>query len=180
MEHIVFEKKNLGLIALFLVLIAAVVLLTTEEEHEEEMPLPDVKLTEIMPHSTQPNADGKALGFITLTNQTDETVDLSGWGLADRAYKVKYVFEIGTTLAGGENLTVYLAGKHAQAARSGMLPLGFLLITRNTCICTRRMDARATRLSCQRWGRTAHIGVWMEHGSSMRRRMRKRRKRNKN
>ena len=34
MEHIVFEKKNLGLIALFLVLIAAVVLLTTEEEHE--------------------------------------------------------------------------------------------------------------------------------------------------
>ena len=39
MEHIVFEKKNLGLIALFLVLIAAVVLLTTEEEHEEEMPL---------------------------------------------------------------------------------------------------------------------------------------------
>ena len=32
MEHIVFEKKNLGLIALFLVLIAAVVLLTTEEE----------------------------------------------------------------------------------------------------------------------------------------------------
>ena len=100
MEHIVFEKKNLGLIALFLVLIAAVVLLTTEEEHEEEMPLPDVKLTEIMPHSTQPNADGKALGFITLTNQTEETVDLSGWGLADRAYKVKYVFEIGTTLAG--------------------------------------------------------------------------------
>ena len=94
MEHIVFEKKNLGLIALFLVLIAAVVLLTTEEEHEEEMPLPDVKLTEIMPHSTQPNADGKALGFITLTNQTEETVDLSGWGLADRAYKVKYVFEI--------------------------------------------------------------------------------------
>ena len=57
MEHIVFEKKNLGLIALFLVLIAAVVLLTTEEEHEKEMPLPDVKLTEIMPHSTQPNAD---------------------------------------------------------------------------------------------------------------------------
>ena len=43
MEHIVFEKKNLGLIALFLVLIAAVVLLTTEEEHEEGMPLPDVK-----------------------------------------------------------------------------------------------------------------------------------------
>ena len=115
MEHIVFEKKNLGLIALFLVLIAAVVLLTTEEEHEEEMPLPDVKLTEIMPHSTQPNADGKALGFITLTNQTDETVDLSGWGLADRAYKVKYVFETGTTLAGGENLTVYLAGKHGAS-----------------------------------------------------------------
>lgn len=62
MEHIVFEKKNLGLIALFLVLIAAVVLLTTEEEHEEEMPLPDVKLTEIMPHSTQLNADGKSAG----------------------------------------------------------------------------------------------------------------------
>ena len=115
MEHIVFEKKKLGLIALFLVLIAAVVLLTAEEEHEEEMPLPDVKLTEIMPHSTQPNADGKALGFITLTNQTDETVDLSGWGLADRAYKVKYVFETGTTLAGGENLTVYLAGKHGAS-----------------------------------------------------------------
>lgn len=115
MEHIVFEKKNLGLIALFLVLIAAVVLLTTEKKHEEEMPLPDVKLTEIMPHSTQPNADGKALGFITLTNQTEETVDLSGWGLADRAYKVKYVFEIGTTLAGGENLTVYLAGKHGAS-----------------------------------------------------------------
>lgn len=57
-------------------------LLTTEEEHEEEMPLPDVKLTEIMPHSTQPNADGKALGFITLTNQTEETVDLRAWGLA--------------------------------------------------------------------------------------------------
>ena len=179
MEHIVFEKKNLGLIALFLVLIAAVVLLTTEEEHEEEMPLPDVKLTEIMPHSTQPNADGKALGFITLTNQTEETVDLSGWGLADRAYKVKYVFEIGTTLADGENLTVYLAGKHG-ASGAQRYALGFLLITRNTCICTRRMDARATRLSCPRWGRTAHIGVWMEHGSSMRRRMRKRRKQNKN
>ena len=103
------------MIALFLVLIAAVVLLTTEEEHEKEMPLPDVKLTEIMPHSTQPNADGKALGFITLTNQTEETVDLSGWGLADRAYKVKYVFETGTTLAGGENLTVYLAGKHGAS-----------------------------------------------------------------
>ena len=29
--------------------------------------------------------------------------------------KVKYVFEIGTTLAGGENLTVYLAGKHGAS-----------------------------------------------------------------
>lgn len=80
MEHIVFEKKNLGLIALFLVLIAAVVLLTTEEEHEEEMPLPDVKLTEIMPHSTQLNADGKALGFITLTNQTEGNGGFIGLG----------------------------------------------------------------------------------------------------
>ncbi len=115
MSNIVLEKKNLGLIALFCVLIAAVVLLTAGEEHEEETPLPRVKLTEIMPHSTQTNADGNALGFITLTNETDEAVDLSGWGLADRAYKVKYVFETGTTLAGGESLTVYLAGKHGAS-----------------------------------------------------------------
>ena len=121
MEHIVFEKKNLGLIALFLVLIAAVVLLTTEEEHEEEMPLPDVKLTEIMPHSTQPNADGKALGFITLTNQTEETVDLSGWGLADRAYKVKYVFEIGTTLAGAGEYDVLFLGDSIM--NTGVFPM---------------------------------------------------------
>lgn len=137
MEHIVFEKKNLGLIALFLVLIAAVVLATTEEEHEEEMPLPDVKLTEIMPHSTQLNADGKALGFITLTNQTDETVDLSGWGLADRAYKVKYVFEIGTTLAGGENLTVYLAGKHGRKRHAAVCFLWAFCSSRGTRVSVR-------------------------------------------
>ena len=85
MKNIVLEKKNLGLIALFCVLIVSVVLLTAGEEREEEAPLPHVKLTEIMPHCTQPNPDGKALGFVTLTNQTDEPVDLTGWGLADRA-----------------------------------------------------------------------------------------------
>ena len=115
MKNIVLEKKNLGLIALFCVLIVSVVLLTAGEEREEEAPLPHVKLTEIMPHCTQPNPDGKALGFVTLTNQTDEPVDLTGWGLADRAYKVKYVFETGTTLAGGESMTVYLAGRHGAS-----------------------------------------------------------------
>lgn len=106
------NRKNLGLIGLFILLIAAVVLLTANETHEENAPLPDIRLTEIVPHSTQINADGYAMGWITLTSFADETADLEGWGLADRAYKVKYVFERGTTLAPGESLTVYLAGKH--------------------------------------------------------------------
>lgn len=106
------NKKNLGLIGLFALLIAAVVLLTAGEERETETPLPDVRLTEIVPHSTQINADGYAMGHITLTNFDERDVDLEGWGLADRAYKVKYVFTHGTTLAPGESLTVYLAGKH--------------------------------------------------------------------
>ena len=106
------NKKNLGLIALFILLIAAVVLLTAGETHEEDAPLPDIRLTEIVPHSTQINADGYAMGFITLTSFADAPADLAGWGLADRVYKVKYVFERGTTLAPGESLTVYLAGKH--------------------------------------------------------------------
>ena len=106
------NKKNLGLIALFILLIAAVVLLTAGETREEDAPLPDIRLTEIVPHSTQINADGYAMGFITLTSFADAPADLAGWGLADRVYKVKYVFERGTTLAPGESLTVYLAGKH--------------------------------------------------------------------
>ena len=52
------NKKNLGLIALFILLIAAVVLLTAGETREEDAPLPDIRLTEIVPHSTQINADG--------------------------------------------------------------------------------------------------------------------------
>lgn len=106
------NKKNLGLIALFILLIAAVVLLTAGETREEDAPLPDIRLTEIVPHSTQINADGYAMGSITLTSFADAPTDLTGWGLADRVYKVKYVFERGTTLAPGESLTVYLAGKH--------------------------------------------------------------------
>ena len=106
------NKKNLGLIALFILLIAAVVLLTAGETREEDAPLPDIRLTEIVPHSTQINADGYAMGSITLTSFADAPADLAGWGLADRVYKVKYVFERGTTLAPGESLTVYLAGKH--------------------------------------------------------------------
>ena len=105
------NKKNLGLIALFILLIAAVVLLTAGETREEDAPLPDIRLTEIVPHSTQINADGYAMGSITLTSFADAPADLAGWGLADRVYKVKYVFERGTTLAPGESLTVYLAGK---------------------------------------------------------------------
>lgn len=106
------NKKNLGLIALFILLIAAVVLLTAGETREEDAPLPDIRLTEIVPHSTQINADGYAMGSITLTSFADAPADLTGWGLADRVYKVKYVFERGTTLGPGESLTVYLAGKH--------------------------------------------------------------------
>lgn len=106
------NKKNLGLIGLFILLIAAVVLLTANEAHEEAAPLPDIRLTEIVPHSTSINADGYAMGYITLTSFADAPADLTGWGLADRAYKVKYVFEHGTTLEPGESLTVYLAGKH--------------------------------------------------------------------
>lgn len=106
------NKKNLGLIALFILLIAAVVLLTAGETREEDAPLPDIRLTEIVPHSTQINADGYAMGYVTLTSFADAPTDLAGWGLADRVYKVKYVFERGTTLAPGESLTVYLAGKH--------------------------------------------------------------------
>ena len=45
------NKKNLGLIALFILLIAAVVLLTAGETREEDAPLPDIRLTEIMPIS---------------------------------------------------------------------------------------------------------------------------------
>ena len=55
------NKKNLGLIALFILLIAAVVLLTAGETREEDAPLPDIRLTEIVPHSTQINADGYAM-----------------------------------------------------------------------------------------------------------------------
>ena len=55
------NKKNLGLIALFILLIAAVVLLTAGETREEDAPLPDIRLTEIVPHSTQINADGLSL-----------------------------------------------------------------------------------------------------------------------
>ena len=90
----------------------AVVLRVAGETHEEDAPLPDIRLTEIVPHSTQINADGYAMGSITLTSFADAPADLTGWGLADRVYKVKYVFERGTTLAPGESLTVYLAGKH--------------------------------------------------------------------
>ncbi|MFR2150198.1 MAG: hypothetical protein ACLS7Z_06540 [Christensenellales bacterium] len=50
-----------------------------------------------MPHSTQINADGYAMGSITLTSFADAPADLTGWGLADRVW-VKYVFERGTTL----------------------------------------------------------------------------------
>ena len=82
------NKKNLGLIALFILLIAAVVLLTAGETREEDAPLPDIRLTEIVPHSTQINADGYAMGSITLTSFADAPADLAGWGLADRVYKV--------------------------------------------------------------------------------------------
>lgn len=115
MKNIIFEKKNIGLIALFAALIAAVLLLTAGDKPEEEAPLPDVRLTEIRPHTTQTNADGRAMGFITLTNFGDDDADLSGWGLADRVYKVKYVFESGTVLHSGESLSVYLAGKHGAS-----------------------------------------------------------------
>lgn len=115
MKNIIFEKKNLGLIALFAALIAAVLLLTAGDKPEEEAPLPDVRLTEIRPHAAETNADGQAMGFITLTNFGEDDADISGWGLADRAYKVKYVFESGTVLHGGESLTVYLAGKHGAS-----------------------------------------------------------------
>ena len=144
------NKKNLGLIALFILLIAAVVLMTAGETREEDAPLPDIRLTEIVPHSTQINADGYAMGYITLTSFADVPADLAGWGLADRVYKVKYVFERGTTLAPGESLTVYLAGKHGakgtlryvREARGARLSL-----------CRRRKDERRNRAARARHGR---------------------------
>ena len=81
------NKKNLGLIALFILLIAAVVLLTAGETREEDAPLPDIRLTEIVPHSTQINADGYAMGYVTLTSFADAPADLAGWGLADRPHR---------------------------------------------------------------------------------------------
>ena len=141
------NKKNLGLIALFILLIAAVVLLTAGETREEDAPLPDIRLTEIVPHSTQINADGYAMGSITLTSFADAPADLAGWGLADRVYKVKYVFERGTTLAPG-----------GQARGEGHAALCFLRAVREArgarlSLCRRRKDERRNRAARARHGR---------------------------
>ena len=109
-------KKNIGLIALFILLIIAVMIFSAFwEPAQEEAELPDIRLTEILPanHGASVNKDGQSMGYITLTNLENHAVDLTGWGLAERAYKVKYVFEKGTTLTSGESMTIWLAGKHA-------------------------------------------------------------------
>ena len=155
------NKKNLGLIALFILLIAAVVLLTAGETREEDAPLPDIRLTEIVPHSTQINADGYAMGSITLTSFADAPADLTGWGLADRVYKVKYVFERGTTLAPGESLTVYLAGKHGA---KGTLRYASFGLSASTSISMPQTEGRATKSSCPRSARTARIAAWTGSG----------------
>ncbi len=111
-------KKNIGLIALFILLIIAVMIFSAFwEPAQEEAALPDIRLTEILPtnHGASVNEDGRTMGYVTLTNFEDHAVALTGWGLAERAYKVKYVFEKGTTLAPGESLTVWLAGKHGAS-----------------------------------------------------------------
>ena len=111
-------KKNIGLIIAFVLLIAAVLAFSAfEGAPQEDAPLPDLRLTEILPtnHGASVNGDGLSMGYITLTNFDDHAVELEGWGLAERAYKVKYVFEKGTVLAPGESLTVWLAGKHGAS-----------------------------------------------------------------
>ncbi len=113
-------KKNIGLIAFFILLIMAVIVFSAVwDTPQEEAELPDIRLTEILPtnHGASVNKDGQSMGYITLTNLENHAVDLTGWGLAERAYKVKYVFEKGTTLTSGESLTIWLAGKHG--ARGG-------------------------------------------------------------
>lgn len=108
-------KKNIGLMMAFVLLIAAVVAFSAfEGAPQKDAPLPDIRLTEILPtnHGASVNGDGLSMGYITLTNFDDHAVELEGWGLAERAYKVKYVFEKGTSLESGESLTVWLAGKH--------------------------------------------------------------------
>ena len=94
-------KKNIGLIAFFILLIMAVIAFSTAwDTPQEEAELPNIRLTEILPtnHGASVNKDGQSMGYITLTNLENHAVDLTDWGLAERAYKVKYVFEKGTTL----------------------------------------------------------------------------------
>ena len=69
-------KKNIGLIALFILLIIAVMIFSAFwEPAQEEAELPDIRLTEILPanHGASVNKDGQSMGYITLTNLENHT-----------------------------------------------------------------------------------------------------------
>ena len=69
-----------------------------------------VRINEIMASNDVFTADdGGLYDWVELHNISDTTVDLSGWGLSDRADQIKYLFPAGTSVPAGGYTLVYCA-----------------------------------------------------------------------
>ena len=103
-------KENLWIVAVLLLGVLAFFLVVrvgrpAGEEHEHLGR--SVHLTEIMSANIYfPDEDGAYRDWVELTNTADQAVDLTGWGLSDRADEILFFFPEGTVIPAGGQLMV--------------------------------------------------------------------------
>jgi len=84
-----------------------------ESVYQETVVVPAVMINEVQSSNDETLLDefGDDSDWVELFNTTDGTVDLSGWGLSDKAKKpYKWTFPAGTTIAPGQHLVVFCCG----------------------------------------------------------------------
>ena len=94
-------------------------------------------------------------GTITLTSFCRRAGGSGGLGLADRVYKVKYVFERGTTLAPRREPDGVSGGQARGEGHAALCLLRAVREARGACLslCRRRKDERRNRAARARHGR---------------------------
>jgi len=81
-------------------------------------------------------SDGSSPDWVELYNPTDETADLSNYGLTDNSSEpYRFTFPEGTSLGAGEYMVVYCTGTEDIANEDGILRAGFKISSAGETIC---------------------------------------------
>ena len=84
-----------------------------------------ITINEVCPKNTvTPAPDGGLYDWVELYNSSSSSMDISGWGLTDKASKpYRYTFPSGTVIGAGQRLTVF-CDADAGAANASIVPFG--------------------------------------------------------